>query len=402
MRAGKRLRALLLGGGRWQCALIAAAKSFGLEVLVADISPSAPGRVLADRFFQVDTDDRQALLAIASSEGVEVVLSDQTDRLVPVVAFLNEELGLPGIRTTVARRFTDKAVMREALAGAEVPQPRWEVVEGDEAAGRVASRIGYPLIVKPPSNQSSRGVSLVGSPEELPGALARALSWSTDARVLVEEFVEGMELTVEGVSVGGVAHVLAVSEKRHYRSLPCVADNLAYPPRMARPTRSAVEEATVAAVEALGLEQGIFHCEMRVRGKMPYLVEVAARGGGSGIASRIVPHVSGVDVYLTWLDGLLGGRSSVFEPGSRQLEKAAVLGFFDFAAGPVRKVTGLEEVRARKLAEEVEVDVEPGSYYEGPRDDTSRGGYFLCLGADRDEVDRRAQKVRDLVALEYE
>src|SRR2546425_5581286 len=127
-------RALIIGGSRWQLDLIKRASELGLFTLVADISAEAPGRHLADQFIQIDTNDRAGLLEIARQNAVNVVLADQSDRIVPVAAFLNEQLGLNGIRPDTARVFTDKYAMREALAGSAVAMPKYTEVSTVEEA----------------------------------------------------------------------------------------------------------------------------------------------------------------------------------------------------------------------------------------------------------------------------
>lgn len=89
--------ALILGGGVWQLDLIRRVKELGYQTVVADISPDAPGSRLADVFVAIDTDDRQQLLDLARTHKVAVVLSDQSDRVVPMVGYLNGTLGLHGV-----------------------------------------------------------------------------------------------------------------------------------------------------------------------------------------------------------------------------------------------------------------------------------------------------------------
>src|SRR5215831_5130183 len=121
------MKALCLGGSVWQVDLIRRAGELGLETLVADISPDCPGRRVGHAFVQVDTNDCGALLSIARDHGINVVLAEQTDRVVPIAAFINEALDLPGLRPAVAEHFTDKLTMRKALHG-KIPMPAFREV----------------------------------------------------------------------------------------------------------------------------------------------------------------------------------------------------------------------------------------------------------------------------------
>jgi biotin carboxylase len=388
---------LVLGGSRWQLGIIRAVKRLGLKAIVADISPEAPGRAIADEFVQIDTNDRVGLCDIARSRGAALVLAEQTDRLVPVAGYINDELGLPGIRADVASRFTNKLTMRTQLEPADVPMPRYRAVSSASAAVDAAAWTGLPAIVKPLRAQSSIGVTLVSEPDQVAAAYETARGVGVGDQVLIEEFVDGLEVTVEAISIDGTCTVLAMSEKAHYTHRPCVARLLAYPPRLANDVIGRLRATAKRVVEYLGLENGLSHAEYRIRSGIPYLVEVAARGGGSGIASLIVPHVSGLDTYGLVIRRLLGGKVTLPAPS----EKAAILEFFDFAPGKVSAVEGIAECLDAGLAKELEVPYSAGDVVHPATDDRNRPGYFIALGDDRDDVDARAKAIKARVRLHY-
>jgi len=397
---GARPSVLVLGGSRWQCDVIVRANDLGLRTVVTDISPNAPGRAVADTFVEVDTNDREALLSIARSERVDAVIAEQSDRVVPVAAFLNERLGLHGIDPATARVFTDKYAMRNAVASARagIMMPRYaEVTSCGEALEHAAEWI-YPVVLKPKASQASLGVFKCDDDTHLRAFFERTMRYAgSGGAVLIEEFIDGTEVTVEAFSLDGRCHVLAVSEKSHYAFNPCVARRLAYPPRFDDTVLACVRSVAARVVEALGLRDGISHAEYRVRSGMPYLVEVAARGGGNRIASMIVPHVSGVDAYELLIARLLG-RSASMPP---ILDRAAVLEFFDFAPGLVRAVHGIEDVCREQLVADIGIEVGPGATIQEPTDDRSRLGFLIALGETRDEVDAKAARVKELVRVEY-
>ena len=198
-----RATALILGGSHWQRDLIKRAAALGLRTIVADISADAPGRFDADEFIQIDTNDRDGLLKISRNKQISIVLADQTDRVVPVAAFLNEELGLNGIRPDTAQVFTDKLAMRKALAGSDVRMPRYAEVATVREALQAATKWGYPSILKPKNSQASLGVFKVADEHELRDHFAASMNESRDGRILVEEFIDGTEVTVEGFSLDG-------------------------------------------------------------------------------------------------------------------------------------------------------------------------------------------------------
>src|SRR5947207_15274510 len=111
------MRALCLGGSVWQVDIIRRARELGLETLVADISPDCPGRGAGHDFVQVDTNDRDALVARARDRRIDIVLAEQTDRVVPLAAFINDALCLCELRPNVAERFIDSVCTSMSLRG---------------------------------------------------------------------------------------------------------------------------------------------------------------------------------------------------------------------------------------------------------------------------------------------
>lgn len=390
------MKALCLGGSAWQLELIHRAIQLGVETVVADINPDCPGRTAGNVFVQVNTSDKQAMLTIARQHKVDVVLAEQTDRVVPVAAYINDALGLPGLRPAVAERFTNKFTMRQALQG-KVPMPAFQNVATEADALAFADRQGYPVILKPKCAQSSIGVFKVENPQVLKKYFAKSLNQSHDASILVECFIQGPEITVEGFSLRGRFYMLAVSEKEHYTFNDCVARRLSYPPRYSDYRMARIAETARMVVEMLGLEDGISHAEYRIQGDVPYLVEIAARGGGNRIASCIVPHVSGVDIYEILIRRLQG--INVDMPPLKK--RAAVLEFLDFAPGTVKAVHGLDQAREEGLAKEIQLTFGIGDSIRQPSDDRSRLGYAIVLGENRDDVDARCARIKELIRVEY-
>jgi biotin carboxylase len=392
--------ALILGGSRWQTDIIRRASQLGVRTVVADISANAPGRALAETFVEIDTNDRDGLLRIARLEQIDAVIAEQTDRVVPIAAYLNEALQLPGIDPATALVFTDKHAMRNALAAARtgVMMPRYAEVRSPGEALEHAEDWGYPVVLKPKTSQASLGVFKADDAVELRLFFGETVRHAgSGGAILVEEFIAGTEVTVEAFSLDGRCHVLAVSEKAHYTFNPCVARRLAYPPRFEPSVIDCIRTVAARVVETLGLRDGISHAEYRVRDGMPYLVEVAARGGGNRIASLIVPHVSGVDMYELLIARLLERPTSIPPIEGR----AAVLEFFDFAPGRVRAIHGVDEVRRGALAADLAIDIGQGSVIHKPTDDRTRLGYFIAFGETRDEVDWKSARIKEIVRVEY-
>jgi biotin carboxylase len=191
--------------------------------------------------------------------------------------------------------------------------------------------------------------------------------------------------------------MLAISEKEHYSFNPCVAKRLVYPPRLDPNIMARIRDSAEHVINMLGLQDGLSHGEFRICNGLPYLIEVAARGGGNRIASVVVPHVSGVDAYETLINRLLGLQIEL----PRVLNRSANLEFFDFGPGRVKAIRGLEEVRALDLVHEIELYFRPGDTIRAAANDKSRPGYFISLGETRDEMDEKSRRVRESIVIDY-
>lgn len=388
----------VLGAGLWQVPTIRLARERGYDVLVTDVYEERPGYAFATKHEVADIRDREATLAIAKRENISGIICDTTDVGVTTAAFVAESLGLRGIGYETAQRFTNKHEMREHTSRAGVANPWFIRLRPHDALGR-DDIPSWPLVVKPIDSQSSRGVSKVSEWPGFSAALqhARENSWSGD--VLVEGWIDGIEVTVEAACYEGAVWTLGISDKEHYAHAPQVASRLAYPPAFDAEVRSAIERANERVIRALGLRTGVTHAEYIVTERREVvLVEIAARGGGSRVYSRIAPYLAGIDVPAAYIDWTLGSEEPWPSPAAG--DRAAVLQFLTAPEGVVKAIHGLEEARMLPGVDEVEVELRIGAYFAGARDDRSRPGFTIVLGETRAQVLAVAEQVRDTVRVE--
>ncbi len=247
-----RARALVVGAGPGQLGLLAAAKKRGIPVVVCDRDEQALGLRLAERHALVSTEDEAGIELVAREEEVEGLIAPGIDAPVAIAARVAAKLGLQHpLDPATAEIAVSKHLQRERFAAAGVPQPRWELVI--DPAGYEPG-LDLPMVVKPADRQGQVAVSVVSSPDELGPALEAAISASTAGEALVEELVEGPEVTVNGFSVGGVFQPLTVTDR-------FTADPPAFGVALAHvwPSEQDVEpviEVARAAAEAVGVREG--------------------------------------------------------------------------------------------------------------------------------------------------
>ncbi len=264
----------------------AAAEALGVEVTVAAEEPLP--LIEPERFIAIDCEHpdeaAQAIVDLATATPIDAIVPVD-DAGVVIAALAGQKLGLPHNSPASAAATRDKALMRQLLAAAEVDQPGFAVVDGDPAAA--AAKIGFPLVTKPRSLSASRGVIKVDSPAELEPTIARVREIGGDRTVLVEEFIGGPEVAVEGLVWAGELEVLAIFDKPDPLEGPFFEETIfVTPSRLPTQVQQEVARVTQSAISALGLTEGPIHAELRIAGgDRPRLIEVAARSIG-GICGR--------------------------------------------------------------------------------------------------------------------
>jgi biotin carboxylase len=386
-------RLLILGAGTYCVPAIQAVRDAGYAAVVVDRDPDAPGLAVADVGRAVDLADAHAVLAVAREARVDGVMT-LSDFGVPTAGYVAHELGLRGLTPRTADMTTDKGLMREQWARDGLPNPDFRVVLTEHEARAACAELGLPLILKPAySGGGGRGVSVVRNEAELEWAYGFARAPARNGRVLVERFVDGVELTVESISHDGEVHVLAMSDKVKPPLRTRVATSLTYPADLPAAVAEEVRALARDAVKSLGLRDGPGHLEMILTDDGPVLLELNGRGGGGHVFSLIVEAVSGVPMVRESARVLVGD-----EPDLRiRHERGCVYQLFSPYGGTIRAIEGLETARAMPGVLALGVTRKPGDVLGELENSLQRSGFAVVGGADRQEAARRAEAVSDTV-----
>jgi biotin carboxylase len=262
--------------------------------------------------------------------------------------------------------------MRERLARAGVPSPSFTVVRVDEDGAAVAARVAYPCVLKPRVLSASRGVIRADDPASFVVAFARlgailrapdvaALGEGTDT-ILVEGFVPGREVALEGLLEDGVLRTLALFDKPDPLDGPFFEETIyVTPSRLSAATQAAVADVAARAARALGLTDGAVHCELRLRagpaGALePVVLEIAARSIG-GLCGRTLRFGTGLSLEELILRRALGRPVDSLE---RERAAAAVMMIPIPRGGVLEEVRGLDAARAVPLIEDVTISLHKG------------------------------------------
>ena len=351
---------------------LAAASALGLDVTVASEEANTMERLNPSGLLTLDFGDLAAcgdrVVAFAAATPLDAVLGVD-ERTAVAAAAIAARLGLPHPSVAAVAAAGNKAVMRERLAQAGVASPRHRLFSR-MADPRVAGRgVGYPCVLKPTFLAASRGVIRADDASQFVAAwerIARILAepavakrgGAAAAEILVEDFVAGEEVALEGLLTGGELRVLALFDKPDPLDGPFFEETIyVTPSRHAAAVQRGCADATAAAARALGLREGPIHAELRVDGPRVCVIEIAARSIG-GLCSRTLRFGMGMSLEELILRHALGREI----PGAeREAAAAGVMMIPIPGAGILQEVGGLDAARAVPGIEEVTISARVGS-----------------------------------------
>lgn len=307
---------LILPTGTYRATdFVRAGASLGAEVVVASEHRQAMAGAMGDRALVVPLDRPEvaadAIVALHHRRAIDAVVAVDDQGLL-TAALASERLGLAHSPPPAVAATRDKAAARLALAAAGVPQPRFRVLAQSNDVAEVVTNVGFPCVVKPVSLSGSRGVIRA---DDAPAAVAAALrvrailadaGEDPDGLLLVESFMPGAEVAVEGLLRGGKLEVLAIFDKPDPLDGPYFEESIyVTPSRLAQETQEAVAEVVGAGAAALGLTEGPIHAEVRIDGRTVSVLETAARSIG-GLCSRALRFGAGISLEEVILRHALG------------------------------------------------------------------------------------------------
>ncbi|WP_031486944.1 ATP-grasp domain-containing protein [Streptomyces bicolor] len=345
-----------------------------------------------------ETNDLDALLPevarLHSVLGFDGVITS-CDYYLPTVARIAGHLGLPGPGPEAVENACRKDATRRVLADAGLPGPRFAVHEEWAGLARAAREIGYPLVAKPVDLCAGMYVRRVDDEVQLAEVFRALADFPVNARgqrrtpaVLLEELLDGPEVSVETVSHGGAVHLVGVTDKSIGGAPAFIETGHMFPADLPPADLDAAEQTALGALKALGLTDGVVaHTEIKLTSEGPCVVEVNPRPAGNRI-TELVRHVTGIDLAAAFVDVALGR-----EPDLRRTDtglRSAAIGFLV----PDRTGT-LEALDGRQAAERqgaLEVQLaEPGKAVKAAGSNNEYLGHVMAGDPDgpgaRDRVE---------------
>lgn len=397
----KRPSLLVLGAGHNQVPLLKTAQFHDVRVVAIDPDPNAHGFDFADDFVVADLGDAETCVDAARHFRVDGVITAAADYPVPTVARVCRQLGFAGIDETTARRCTDKYEMRSALAQANVACPPFFKAESFAQAVAAFELLERPAIFKPALSSGGQGITHVdidANQTQLRAAFGWAMRHSRNEAILVEEFADGPEFSVEALTWDDKTHIVGITDKVTTGSPHFVEIGHSQPTQLDDSDQESLILLAKEAIRALGIDWSASHIEIRLTDEGPKIVEVGARLGGGCITSHLVPLSTGIDMTAAAISVALCERPKLMASHKR----GAAVSFLVPPEGVVRSIHGVAESRGLLGVHEVLVDVKPGDVVRELTDSKGRAGHVITEAASAEAAIQIANHVRTMVQFETE
>ena len=380
---------------------LVAAGRLGLEVVVGSDGALALDRRLVVR---VDPGDLEASVdrLLARSGPVDAVVAVDTPMLV-LAAAVAARMGLPHNRVEEVRAAADKATQRRRWAAAGVAQPAFRILPADASTGalkKAAAEVGFPCVVKAVSLSGSQGVLRADDEQGAAVAVARirqvlgVAGRPVDEPLLVEAYVPGWELSVDGLLTDGELTVTTIFDKPDTPEGPTFEETLLVTPsRLAQPILSEALRAAERTAGALGLRYGPIHAELRLdtrhRGQLPTMLELAARSIG-GLCSRALRFLDGASLEQLVLANALDRHVTT----QRLAQPAGVLMLPVERAGVLQAVHGRTQAAAVPGITGLSITIPVGQPVRPLPEGDRYLGFVFAEAATRQEVQEALRAAR--------
>lgn len=389
---------MILGASTQQLPAILKAKQMGLHTIAVDMDPNAVGFVYADTSLVISTTDVPGVLEAAKQHQIDGVITLASDMPMRAVAAVSEAMGFPCISEETAFRATNKAAMRRALEAGQAPIPAYYAVSSRDEFMRAVAQFDQECIVKPANSAGSRGVFLirdVKDERQVQQAYEHCSMHAKDGQMMVEEYMRGSEVSVEGVCLDGEVHILNITDKLTTGAPHFVEMGHSQPSRLSAAQQGWICETTKVAVRALGINYGPFHAEVMASDHDARVVELGARLGGGCITTHLLPLSTGIDIVQVVIQMALGEAPDLVQ----KFNRGAAIRFLKAKPGVLTDIKGMELARAIEGVQEILCTKSIGDTILPFQSGADRFGHVIADAADPAEAVSRCEHAMDCITF---
>ena len=382
---------LIFGGGPLQLSIISRAHLLGYKTIVIDPDENAPGKNICDVFIQVAGNDYEKTLQIGKEYQVKGIVTAATDKPILMMCKIAKELELPFPMYESCETVLDKGKFKKFLHKQNLPH-----AQGGEYTGQIdiqSLKINYPVIIKPVMNSGSRGVIKCNCINELSKSIEETLQHCNDARYLIEEYIEGDEISVEVLVQNNKVYILQITDK--IVTLPPYNVELGHiQPSKYDFLRPNIETILQKVVDKSGLNNCALHPELKISGEKITIIEIGPRLGGDFITSQLVPLSTGVNIEDQLIRIAIGLKVEF-----NLISRTSMIFYFDFPIGlEVRRHISEKEIK--KIFPEIDffhLDLNIGDKIKKITNSLNRYGEFVISGSNKIDYFKIAQVIHNYI-----
>lgn len=330
--------------GTWQVAGIKAAQQMGLKVIAIDGQKDCPGFAIADKSINLDISDITTILKALDDLKLHYVgaISYCSEAGMMLAAKIREHFSLPGPNTSLTSALINKGIQRSIWAETNVPIPKFSIFNDREDALSFCSSSDAQLIVKPTDSAGSRGVALLGADlQENSRLIDSAMGFSRSKEIIIEEYMKGIEYTVEVFCTKDKSDLLTITKKKKLAHTNGTVAFELITPELSEQEVSNISTPVFDAFNALGYIYGIGHAEIILKedGSVG-IIEVAGRGGGFLLFEKFIPLITSRNVTNELINILTGQNYN----DSQQTQNFGVLRFTPSKKGKIKRLDGYQQI----------------------------------------------------------
>ena len=387
---------MIVGASVLQLPAIIKAKELGLHVAVLDFNPQAIGIPYADEYYNASTMDEDAVLAAAEEYKPDGIMTLATDLPMRGVAKTSDKLHLHSISYETAVKATDKYDMIKAFKEHDVPSPWFFVADSLEELKAHEREVTFPCIIKPTDNAGSHGVAKVFSHKDLLDNYEYAHSCSRHGKVIVEEYLDGPEVSVEVMVVNGDVNILQITDKITTEAPHFVEMGHTQPSRLSDDVQKAICNVTVAACKAIGIDMGPAHVEMKVTKHGPVMIELGARMGGDNITTHLVPLSTGIDMVGSTIKVALGEDPDI----TPTLHCGSAIRYFEVPFGTIKAIEGVEKAKMIPGVRQITFTKRVGEESTPIQCSNDRIGFVIAQGINADSAAAICEEAMSIIKID--
>jgi carbamoyl-phosphate synthase large subunit len=365
---------LIFGGSVLQLSIIEKAKKMGFYTIVIDPNPNSDAKKLADEFFVVEGNDFNRTLEIALQFSIKGVVTAATDHPILMMCQIADELNLPFPSYHSCFTLLDKGEFKALLEINDISHAKGGVYNADSIV--VSEDFLYPVIVKPIRGSGSRGVIKCDISSDLQKSIDECLSFCNDDRYIIEEYLEGDEISIEAYVYEHKLNIVQITDK-NVSSPPYNVELGHMQPSKYLHMISDITNFLHKIVDLVGLNNCVIHPEIKIKNDIITIIEIGPRLGGDFITSKLVPLSTGIDMEEIQIKIATSQSVSILP-----ISSASLISFLSFPSdGIVKDIVSERELK--KLFSELDefkCHLKIGNVIKPITNSLNRYGYFILKG----------------------